>query len=231
MAAWRVQQLAAAAEQDTPSPDQKSSALSPGSSTDAPNNVLTGTSSDVLADTSPNRLVLTNGQTPLQGRWPGSAEQLSSYLVAAYGTPSFTVPVDKLAYYYLHYCNEAGLRADLLWAQMIYETGGGLFGGIVKPEQNNFAGLGATGPNEEGLWFSTAEDGVMAHVAHMVAYVYSESPVGWANPAVDPRFGLVQPRGQAKILADLNGRWALPGTNYGQAIEEIARLLNVLAGH
>ena len=66
----------------------------------------------------------------------------------------------------------------------------------------------------------------MAQVAHMVAYVYSESPVQWANATTDPRFDFVNPRGAAVVLADLNGRWAVPGTSYGQHIEDIARRLN-----
>ncbi|MCX8032590.1 MAG: glucosaminidase domain-containing protein [Thermoleophilia bacterium] len=215
MAVWRVQQIVAAAEaqnhfSDRATPDKKTLNSATEESQDSP--VTT--------------LVLTDGQTPLRGRWPGSADQLAVYLLANWPNPSFTVPVNELARYYLYYCNEAELRADLLWAQMIHETAGGSFTGTVRPEQNNFAGLGATSPEESGLLFPTAEAGVMAHIAHMVAYVYRESPVGWANPVVDPRFELVQPRGQVTVLADLNGRWAVPGINYGQSIEEIARLLN-----
>jgi N-acetylmuramoyl-L-alanine amidase len=34
---------------------------------------------------------------------------------------------------------------------------------------------------------------------------------------VDPRFSLVT-RGSAKNWTDLNGKWAVPGTTYGQSI-------------
>jgi len=54
---------------------------------------------------------------------------------------------------------------------MIHETGYGMYGGDVVPEQNNFAGIGATGGGAPGIAFPTAEAGVMAQVAHIVAYV------------------------------------------------------------
>jgi hypothetical protein len=60
----------------------------------------------------------------------------------------------------------------------------------------------------------------------MVAYVYGSSPVAWANASTDPRFDLVCPRGTASILCDLDGRWAVPGTGYGDDIETIARAIN-----
>jgi hypothetical protein len=171
-------------------------------------------------------VVLTGGQTPLKGVWSGTAEQLASFLVGACPSPRFTVPTSVLAEYSVRYCDEAGLRADLLWAQMIHETGYGMYGGDVLSEQNNYAGIGATG-DEAGAAFPTADAGVVAHVAHMVAYVYASSPVWWADATTDPRFDFVDPRGVASVLADLNGRWAVPGATYGQSIEAIAWAINV----
>ena len=183
------------------------------------------------ADPSPKKdglttVVLTGGQTPLKGTWGGTAERLASFLLKACPSPHFTVPTSVLAGYYVRYCADAGLRADLLWAQMIHETGYGMYGGAVAPDQNNFAGIGATGNGEPGVVFTTAEAGVMAQVAHMVAYVYASSPVAWANETVDPRFDLVDPRGIVTVLSDLDGRWAVPGTGYGEAVEAIARAIN-----
>lgn len=171
-------------------------------------------------------VVLIDGQTPLRGVWSGTAEQLATFLAGDVSMPRFTVPTLELAGYYVRYCAEAGLRADLLWAQMALETGYGAYGGDVSPYQNNFAGIGATGGGAAGASFATAEAGVMAQVAHMVAYVYAESPVQWANSTTDPRFDFVNPRGAAVVLANLNGRWAVPGESYGQHIEDIARRLN-----
>jgi len=171
-------------------------------------------------------LVLIGGQTPLTGIWSGTAEQLASYLLSENPWPLFTVSPLTLAKLYVAYCAEAGLRADLLWAQMIHETGYGSYSGDVSPEQNNYAGIGATGGGAAGVYFLTPDAGVLAHVAHMVAYVYDSSPVPWANAYTDPRFDSVSPRGVASVLADLNGRWAVPGADYGQAVETVAQAIN-----
>ncbi len=187
----------------------------------------TTTSSVLSAEPDPTTtVILSGGQTPLEGVWGGTAERLASFLAGACPSPRFTVPASVLAEYYVRYGAEAGLRADLLWAQMIKETGYGMYGGDVVPEQNNYAGIGATGGHEPGASFPTAEAGVMAHVAHMVAYVYTSSPASWADATTDPRFDFVNPRGAASVLADLNGRWAVPGTTYGESIEAIARAIN-----
>lgn len=172
------------------------------------------------------QIILTDGQTPLQGSWDGDADRLASFLLATCPSPRFTVPTSVLADYYMRYAEETGLRADLLWAQMMHETGNGSYGGDVRPDQNNYAGIGATGHQESGFSFPTAEAGVMAHAAHMVAYVYETSPVYWADTTVDPRFDCVFPRGVASVLADLDGRWAVPGVGYGERIEAIARAMN-----
>ena len=175
---------------------------------------------------SPTSVVLSGGQTPLKGVWSGTAAQLASFLLKANPSPRFTVSASVLADYYVRYCAAAGLRADLLWAQMIHETGYGMFGGDVAPSQNSYAGIGATGGGAPGFRFTSAEAGVMAQVAHMVAYVYTSSPVAWACQIVDPRFDVIAPRGVVTVLSDLDGRWAVPGNGYGEAIEGIARAIN-----
>ena len=166
------------------------------------------------------------GKTPLRGIWSGTAEELAGYLTANNPSPRFTVPTLTLARLYVKYAAEAGLRADVLWGQMIHETGWGSYGGDVGSLQNNFAGIGATGGGAQGYSFPTAEDGVKAHIAHMVAYAYLASPVGWANELIDPRYNSVSPRGVASVLSDLDGRWAVPGVGYGAAIDVHVAALN-----
>ncbi len=195
------------------------------SAANEPTTVTTSVGPPVEQD-GPTSTVLAGGQTSLKGTWSGTAERLASYLLGVSPSPRFTVTASVLAEYYVRYCAEAGLRADLLWAQMIHETGYGMYGGDVMPEQNNYAGIGATGGGAPGLAFPTAEAGVMAQVAHMVAYVYPSSPVAWANATTDPRFDSVSPHGVASVLSDLDGRWAVPGTGYGESIETIARAIN-----
>lgn len=165
------------------------------------------------------RTVLSNGQTPLAGVWGGTASELAGYLLSQNPRPRFTVPAATLAAYYVRYAGEVGLRADILWAQMIHETGAGAYGGDVDPAQNNYAGIGATGGGAAGMTFATAEAGVKAHVAHMVAYVFTGDRAAWTNSLVDPRYDSVNPRGIARVLSDLDGRWAVPGLGYGARIE------------
>ena len=174
----------------------------------------------------PTRVVLEGGATPLRGYWAGTPTELADYLLAAEPDPRFTVPVLTLATYYVRWAGEVDLRADILWAQMLHETGFGAYGGDVNPRQNNFAGIGATGGGTPGLWFPTAEAGVMAHVAHMVAYVFATDQAPWTNSSVDPRYDNVAPRGVARTLSDLDGRWAVPGDGYGVAIERHVRAIN-----
>ncbi|EFM12466.1 cell wall hydrolase/autolysin [Paenibacillus curdlanolyticus YK9] len=101
-----------------------------------------------------------------------------------------------------------GVRGDVAFCQSIHETNWFRFGGDVKPEQNNFAGLGATG-GVPGLTFKTIEEGVTAQIQHLYAYASTAAlPAG--ETIVDPRFTLVK-RGSALNWEDLAGKWAVPG--------------------
>ncbi len=82
----------------------------------------------------------------------------------------------------------------------------------MKPEQCNFAGLGATNGGASGADFSSwgvdaVRIGLRAQVQHLKAYASCDPLV---NDCVDPRFSYVT-RGCAPCLADLNGKWAVPG--------------------
>lgn len=109
-----------------------------------------------------------------------------------------------------------GVRAEVVFAQAMLETGWLQFGCDVKPEQCNFCGLGATGGGEGGATFSSVREGIRAQVQHLKAYA-STDPLN--NPCVDPRFQYVT-RGVAPTLEELNGRWAMSNT-YGQSIAAI----------
>src|SRR5699024_2051576 len=81
---------------------------------------------------------------------------------------------------------------------------------------NNFAGIGATGPDNPGSSFDTPRDAVLAHIQHLYAYATDE-PLPTEYPLIDPRFDLVDRR-SAPTSVKLNGRLAVPGDNYGQSI-------------
>lgn len=124
-----------------------------------------------------------------------------------------------LASYYHRFGRYYGIRGDIAYAQAIHETDYFRFTGVVKAKQNNFCGLGATGSDNPGASFKTPREGVLAHIQHLFAYA-STKTLPERFPLVDPRFHLVQ-RGSATTWQALNGKWAVPGTNYGQSILKI----------
>jgi N-acetylmuramoyl-L-alanine amidase len=122
----------------------------------------------------------------------------------------------ELGIYYLMFGEYYGIRGDIAFAQAMHETDYLRFTGVVQPEQNNFCGLGATGPENTGASFKTPREGVLAHLQHLYAYA-STKQLPDEYPLVDPRFDLVA-RGSAPTWVGLNGKWAVPGTTYGQSI-------------
>ncbi len=120
-------------------------------------------------------------------------------------------------------CEEAqaeGVRADVLYAQIMVETAWLQFGGQVSPEQCNFGGLGATNDGAAGATFEDVRTGLRAQVQHLKAYASTED---LQQECVDPRFDLVE-RGCAPLIDDLGGRWAVPGDTYGPSIRHVIDL-------
>lgn len=100
-----------------------------------------------------------------------------------------------------------GVRADVLFAQVMLETGGLQFGGDVQPSQCNFGGLGAVGGGAAGETFADVRTGLRAQVQHLKAYASTD---GLNNACVDKRFQYVS-RGTARYVEWL----AIPQNPYG----------------
>ena len=115
-----------------------------------------------------------------------------------------------------------GVCPEVLYAQVMKETGYLRFGNLVQANQCNFGGVGATGPGNPGYTFSSVREGLRVQTQHLKAYATTE-PLN--NPCIDPRFNLVS-RGCAPKTTDLNGRWAVPGKGYGEGLNAI--VLDVL---
>jgi N-acetylmuramoyl-L-alanine amidase len=113
-----------------------------------------------------------------------------------------------------------GINHDIAFCQMCLETGFLRFGTDIKPQQNNFAGLGGVGGGAEGASFPSARIGVRAHIQHLKAYASLEPLV---QPEVDPRFRFVT-RGVASSVHQLSGRWSAD-LDYGIKITAIIRRL------
>jgi hypothetical protein len=118
-----------------------------------------------------------------------------------------------------------GINHDIAFSQMCVETGFLKFGSAVKPEQNNFAGLGAVGGDASGASFPSARIGVRAHIQHLKAYASTEPLV---QELVDPRFRFVT-RGIAPLINQLSGRWAAD-LQYGEKISAVLKRLYESAG-
>jgi len=118
-----------------------------------------------------------------------------------------------------------GVNYDIAFCQMCLETGFLQFDGDVRPEQNNFGGIGAIGNGIRGDSFSDRRIGIRAQVQHLKAYATTKPLV---QPLVDPRFSLIK-RGTAPLLGQLSGKWA-EDPNYDKKILAILRRLYQLSG-
>ena len=78
-----------------------------------------------------------------------------------------------------------GVRVEVAFTQAMLETGFLKFGGDVKPDQYNFAGMGATG-GISGEKFSDVREGIRAQIQHLKCYA---SDAALNNACVDPRWG------------------------------------------
>ena len=140
----------------------------------------------------------------IMGRGVMSPGQLVSFFLEN-NSDADEVRVARLAALYIEESAVEGVNADVAFVQMCLETGFLRFGGLVSPEQNNFCGLGATGPGEPGLFFPDERTGVRAHIQHLKGYGSTEPLVG---EQVDPRYTYISPKGKSPGIAGLAGTWA-----------------------
>lgn len=121
---------------------------------------------------------------------------------------------------------DEGVRPELLYAQVMIETGNLRFGGDVLPEQCNFGGLGAIGNGERGLSFDTVLKGLRAQALHLRAYAGYEPLTVDPSKArdVDPRYGSWILAKKANIIRKLAGTWA---TDKNYAVK-LVRVMNEL---
>ncbi|MGL4730574.1 MAG: triple tyrosine motif-containing protein [Clostridium sp.] len=131
--------------------------------------------------------------------------------------------IDDFVDYTIKESNIEDVNYDVAFALMMVETGYLNFGGDVKPNQNNFGGLGATGNGNPGESFKSMQIGIRAVIQHMKAYA-SKEPL--KQTCVDPRFKYVK-RESAKYIEYLGIKenpnyigWAA-GKDYGTKIKNM----------
>lgn len=159
--------------------------------------------------------------SPILGPAVAVAEQMELYTHRANPAAPFYAAL------YLELGAELGVRGDLAYAQALLETNFFTYTGDVQAWQFNYGGLGARGGGAPGATFAGPREGVLAQLQHLYAYA-TAAPLPAGMPLADPRFDRVA-RGSAPRVGDLNGRWAVPGSSYGQQIDRHLDALLALA--
>ena len=129
--------------------------------------------------------------------------------------------IEEFCQIYYEECEIEGIKAEVAFVQSMIETGFLQFGGSVKIEQFNFAGLGATGNGVSGNSFENVRIGIRAHVQHLKCYANDE-PL--KNECVDPRWGEWL-RGKAPYVEWLSIPNNPNGTGWAGDVDYAAKLL------
>lgn len=141
--------------------------------------------------------------------------------------PKLDPKYDEVASDYVRHGSDLGVRYDYAFFQMLLETGYLTYTGDVKPSQNNFAGLGATGKGARGESFKDISTGARAHLEHLVMYSGErvEAPVAERTRNIqewgvltDWQKGLTGPI----TFTQLAKQWAPGSRRYAVDIETIA---------
>lgn len=212
-----------------------------GYAADDESTVLTKPNTNTLK---PNTNNTTSDKTPIMGATQTSVAQMVRYYNSkSSGYDTFTgenkkyngslakggaSTIEQFAQIVYEEAQAEGIRAEVVFAQCMLETGFLKYGGDVLPNQYNFAGIGATGA-VHGASFENVRVGVRAHVQHLKAYASLD---GLTQQCVDPRFNLVA-RGCAQYVEWLGMKenpkgygWA-SAKNYGPNI--VNMVINLLS--
>lgn len=192
-------------------------------------NVIKKTPEDLLKEIDTSKLTLIGMSWDRQPEI--TQEQAIKYIKSKTSEYKITTSLEELVYDFVRAGYIENIRWDIAFAQSIHETGFFKYGGQVKPEQNNYAGIGATNGGASGATFDTPFIGALAQIQHLKAYSNIEEIEYKEN--VDPRFQYVT-REWAPYLEWLGAGenpkneiyektigWAVPGNNYGQNIRNI----------
>lgn len=178
-----------------------------------------------------NNSNINNAMYPIVGTSQANKEQLISYYKSKAVFPDFysahDTEVKSLDDFVRIYCQEAeaeNIRVEVAFAQMIHETNWLKYGGRVKIDQYNFAGLGATDGTKDSGSFASVRLGIRAQIQHLKAYADKNAKENnLANPLIDNRFKYVK-KGSAEYVEWLgqkenpNGLGWATQTGYGNII-------------
>ena len=161
--------------------------------------------------------------TPNMGIGKATKSQMKALLYENHKGIYSQKQLDEFVDYTIKESNIEGINYDIAFSLMMVETGYLNFGNDVKPGQNNFGGLGATGNGNTGESYSSMQIGIRAVIQHLKAYS-SDKPLN--QSCVDNRFQYVK-RNSAKYVRHLGIKenpigagWAA-GKDYGKKIKNI----------
>jgi len=190
----------------------------------------------------------TPGDTPILGPATGTVDQAVAWLASRADQSYTDVDLRAIVEAYQRVGGAAGLDWFTAIAQMAHETGNLTSFWSLRPQRNP-AGIGVTGVWqyeqpiditgwafntqrvrwERGISFPTwADDAIPAHLGRLLAYALTDDQANQAqrdliNKALSYRGISNTNRGVAQTWIGLNGRWAVPGTTYGQTILALAQ--------
>ncbi|MCI5874687.1 MAG: GBS Bsp-like repeat-containing protein [Roseburia sp.] len=168
---------------------------------------------------------VTNILHPISGSTSVTVQQMTAYYNRHASYPSFyqnteAPTIEAFCQIYIEECRAEGIKAEVAFCQAMKETGFLKYGGNVKIEQYNFAGMGSTGAGVQGESFPDVRTGIRAQVQHLKAYANNEA---LNNACVDNRFRYVT-RGTAPYVEWLGiqenpyGKGWATAKNYGYQI-------------
>jgi hypothetical protein len=135
---------------------------------------------------------------------------------------------DVIATEYMRHGEALQLRWDYAFFQMLLETGYLTYTGDVKPSQNNFAGLGATGGGARGESFKDVSTGVRAHLEHLLMYSGEkiENPVAERTRNIQ-EWGVLDSWQKTikgpMTFTQLAKQWAPTSRGYARDIDSVAQ--------
>ena len=133
--------------------------------------------------------------------------------------------VGEIVDLYWEEAGREGIRPDMALSQALLETGYFNFGGSVEPWQHNYCGLGTIGNGVQGAAFRTPQEGVRAHIQHLLAYASHDLP---KTKLIDPRYdkahNLRLQKGLITKWSGLNWTWAMGG-EYAEKIINTHQLM------
>ena len=133
--------------------------------------------------------------------------------------------VGEIVDLYWEEAGREGIRPDMALSQALLETGYFNFGGSVEPWQHNYCGLGTIGGGVQGAAFRTPQEGVRAHIQHLLAYTSHDLP---KTKLIDPRYdkahNLRLQKGLITKWFGLNWTWAMGG-EYAEKIINTHQLM------